>query len=82
VVQRSKKVAHKRTVQLKPKRTAAKKQAQEIKKDINKRLPKPKKYYITISGKKINLDNEIIKKYNLTPGDFLPFSRYKVCTDK
>jgi len=42
----------------------------------------PQKYYITISGKKISLENELIKKYNLRAGDFLPFSHHKVFIEK
>jgi hypothetical protein len=41
-----------------------------------------RQYYITISGEKVSLDNEIIKKYNLKAGDLLPFSGHKVFVEK
>jgi hypothetical protein len=41
-----------------------------------------RQYYITISGEKVSLDNEIIKKYNLKAGDLLPFSGHRVFVEK
>jgi hypothetical protein len=82
LINRSKKVTKKTTARPKTKRPTAKKRVNEIKKPTTPKMPPPKKYYITINGKKINLENEIIKKYNLTPGDFLPFSRYKVFIER
>jgi hypothetical protein len=41
-----------------------------------------RQFYITISGKKVSLDNEIIKKYNLKAGDLLPFSGHRVFVEK
>jgi hypothetical protein len=69
------------------KKPALKKKLRGTDKSALKETPKkPKvplqKYYITISGKKISLENELIKKYNLRPGDFLPFSRHKVFIEK
>jgi hypothetical protein len=68
-------------------KTALKKKLRGTDKTAPKKAPKipkvpPQKYYITISGKKISLENELIKKYNLRPGDFLPFSRHKVFIEK
>jgi hypothetical protein len=54
-----------------------------IKKPARKAMVIPlRQYYITISGKKVSLDNEIIKKYNLKPGDLLPFSGHRVFIEK
>ena len=74
-------------VNRKDKKSALKKNLRGTDKSALKETPKkpkvpPQKYYITISGKKISLENELIKKYNLRPGDFLPFSRHKVFIEK
>jgi hypothetical protein len=74
-------------VNRKNKKTVLKKKLRGTDKSALREAPKktkvpPQKYYITISGKKISLENEIIKKYNLRAGDFLPFSRHKVFIEK
>ncbi len=82
LVRSGKKSNKKISAKPKAKSTSAKKQPQVKILTIKKNVPKPRKYYITISGKKVSLDNEIIIKYNLNPGEFLPFSRYKVFVEK
>jgi hypothetical protein len=56
-------------------------------KSAKKIAPKAKiiplrQYYITVSGEKISLDNELIRKYNLKAGDPLPFSGHKIFVEK
>jgi hypothetical protein len=74
-------------VNRKDKKTALKKKLRGTDKRALQKAPKKtkvplQKYYITISGKKISLENELIKKYNLRAGDFLPFSHHKVFIEK
>jgi hypothetical protein len=74
-------------VNQKDKKTALKKKLRGTDKSALRKAPKktkvlPQKYYITISGKKISLENELVKKYNLRAGDFLPFSHHKVFIEK
>jgi hypothetical protein len=71
----------------KTKQKPAKKQVRAIKKPPKKPARKAmvipmRKYYITISGEKVSLDNEIIRKYNLKAGDLLPFSGHRVFVEK
>jgi hypothetical protein len=71
----------------KTKQKPVKKQIRAIKKPSNKPARKAmvipmRKYYITISGEKVSLDNEIIRKYNLKAGDLLPFSGHRVFVEK
>jgi deoxycytidine triphosphate deaminase len=71
----------------KKKQKPVKKQVRAIKKPPSKPARKAmvipmRKYYITISGEKVSLDNEIIKKYNLKAGDLLPFSGHRVFVEK
>jgi hypothetical protein len=74
-------------VSQKNKKAALKKKIRVTDKSALKETPKKskvptQKYYITINGKKIPLEHELIKKYNLRPGDFLPFSHHKVFIEK
>ena len=69
------------------KKKPAKKQVRAIPKPAKKIAPKAKiiplrQYYITVSGEKVSLDNELIRKYNLKAGDLLPFSGHKVFVEK
>ncbi len=82
LVRSDKRTTKKISAKPKAKSASAKKQSPIKILTIKKHSPKPRKYYVTISGKKVSLDNEIIIKYNLNPGEFLPFSRYKVFVEK
>jgi hypothetical protein len=71
----------------KTKKKPAKKQVRAIPKPAKKIAPKAKiiplrQYYITVSGEKVSLDNELIRKYNLKAGDLLPFSGHKIFVEK
>jgi hypothetical protein len=48
------------------------------KEKTKKTLPKSKKFYVTINGKKMFLDQEMVKKYQLEAGSFLPFTNLEV----
>jgi len=69
------------------KKKPAKKQVIAKPKSAKKIAPKAKiiplrQYYITVSGEKVPLDNELIRKYNLKAGDILPFSGHKIFVEK
>jgi hypothetical protein len=71
----------------KTKKKPAKTQVRAKTKAAKKIAPKAKilplrHYYITVSGEKISLDNELIRKYNLKAGDLLPFSGHKIFLEK
>jgi hypothetical protein len=73
-------VARSKKTVLKKKLSGSKKPRQ--KKSVKKAEMPSQKFYITINGKKVSLENEIIRKYNLRAGDFLPFSKHRVFIEK
>jgi hypothetical protein len=71
----------------KTKKKPAKNQVRVKTKPVKKIASKVKiiplrQYYITVSGEKVSLDNELIRKYNLKAGDLLPFSGHKIFVEK